>query len=99
MLSGVPGPGEAVISPSLAECPDEGTTMADAHPTRTGNLLLDAFPPDVREALMAGSSVRSIASGDVFVDVGDEVIETFFPTSGTLSLLAEPDEESIVEAA
>jgi CRP-like cAMP-binding protein len=73
--------------------------MAEARRTVTGNLLLDAFPPAVREALMAGSSTRRIDPGDVFVNVGDEVIEAFFPKSGTLSLLAEPDEESIVEAA
>jgi CRP-like cAMP-binding protein len=73
--------------------------VADARPTRTGNLLLDAFPPDVHEALMAGSSVRNIRAGEVFVQVGDDVTEAFFPTSGTLSLLAEPDDESIVEAS
>jgi CRP-like cAMP-binding protein len=99
MLPGVPGPGVTAISLSLAECPYEGTTMANAHPTPIGNLLLDAFPPDVREALMAGSTVRRIAAGDVLVNVGDEVTKTFFPTSGTLSLLAEPDENSVVEAA
>src|SRR5687767_14271471 len=73
--------------------------MADAHSTRTANLLLDAFPPDVREALLAGSYVRNIGAGEVFVQVGDDVTKAFFPTSGTLSLLAEPDEESTVEAA
>jgi CRP-like cAMP-binding protein len=73
--------------------------MADAHPTRTGNLLLDAFPSDVRDALMAGSQVRNMDAGELFVSVGDDVIHAYFPTSGTLSLLAEPDEQSIVEAA
>jgi CRP-like cAMP-binding protein len=72
--------------------------MADAHPSRTGNLLLDAFPPDVREAMLVGSSVHGFDAGHAFVAVGDDVKETYFPTSGTLSLLAEPDEESIVEA-
>lgn len=73
--------------------------MADAPPARTGNLLFDAFPPDVRQALIAGSRVQSVAAGDVLVRVGDDVVEAFFPTSGTLSILAEPDGESIVEAS
>jgi CRP-like cAMP-binding protein len=72
--------------------------MAEARSPRTGNLLLDAFPPDVREAMLVGSRVRRFDAGDAFVDVGDDVTETYFPTSGTLSLLAEPDAESIVEA-
>jgi CRP-like cAMP-binding protein len=73
--------------------------MGDAPPTRTGNLLLDAFPPDVRKALIEGSRARSVAAGDVLIRVGDDVTEAFFPTSGTLSILAEPDEDSIVEAS
>jgi CRP-like cAMP-binding protein len=76
----------------------KGPRMAGA-PTRTGNLLLDALPPDVRKALMAGSRVRAIDPGEVLVSVGDDVHDAFFPLSGTLSILAEPDEESIVEAS
>jgi CRP-like cAMP-binding protein len=72
--------------------------MGDAQRSRTGNLLLDAFPPDVREAMLVGSRVRGFDAGDSFVEVGDDVKEAYFPTSGTLSLLAEPDAESTVEA-
>jgi hypothetical protein len=72
--------------------------MGAAQSSRTGNLLLDAFPPDVREAMLVGSRVLEFAAGHAFVGVGDDVKETYFPTSGTLSILAEPDDESIVEA-
>jgi CRP-like cAMP-binding protein len=72
--------------------------MTDAQPSRTGNLLLDAFPPDVREAMLVGSRVLPYRAGHPFVAVGDDVNETYFPTSGTLSILAEPDMDSIVEA-
>lgn len=67
--------------------------------TRTGNLLLDAMAPDVREALLVGSSTRNVAPGEVLVSVGDDVKVAFFPLSGTLSMLAEPDEETTVEAS
>lgn len=69
--------------------------MAEA---RTGNLLLDAFPPDVRAAVLIGSRVVSYDAGRTFVNVGDDVTETYFPTSGTLSILAEPDTDTVVEA-
>jgi CRP-like cAMP-binding protein len=76
----------------------KGPPMGAAQSSRTGNLLLDAFPPDVREAMLVGSRVLEFAAGHAFVGVGDDVKETYFPTSGTLSILAEPDDESIVEA-
>src|SRR3954468_25076101 len=76
----------------------KGPPMGAAQSSRTGNLLLDAFPPNVREAMLVGSRVLEFAAGHAFVGVGDDVKETYFPTSGTLSILAEPDDESIVEA-
>src|SRR3954469_16035829 len=72
--------------------------MGVAQPSRTGNLLVDAFPPNVREAMLVGARVLRFDAGHAFVHVGDDVKETYFPTSGTLSILAEPDDESIVEA-
>jgi CRP-like cAMP-binding protein len=66
---------------------------------RTGNLLLDALPPDVRDEVLVGSMTRPVRSGDVLVEIGDDVDVAFFPVSGTLSSLAEPDDESTVEAA
>ena len=66
---------------------------------RTGNLLLDAMSPDVRERLAAVSRVRALHSGELLSSVGDDVVETYFPTTATLSILAEPDENTIVEAS
>ena len=65
----------------------------------SSNLLLRTFVPDVREALLAGSRTRSVAPGEILVNVGDAVSEVFFPTSGTLSVLAVPDTETTVEAS
>jgi CRP-like cAMP-binding protein len=53
----------------------------------------------VRERLVAGSRVRTIQPGDLLAMVGDDVNETYFPTTATLSILAEPDEATIVEAS
>jgi CRP-like cAMP-binding protein len=72
--------------------------MADRSPG-TGNLLLDALPPDVRSDVLVGSTTRTVPSGQVLVEIGDEVEVAFFPRSGTLSTLAEPDDESTVEAS
>jgi CRP-like cAMP-binding protein len=73
--------------------------MATPRSTHTGNLLLDALPPDVRKDLLIGSTTRHVAAGEVLVSVGDDVKSAFFPTNGTLSILSEPDEETTVEAS
>src|SRR3954453_20824606 len=72
--------------------------MGVAQPSRTGNLLLDAFPPNVREAMLVGARVLRFDAGHAFVHVGEDVKETYFPTSGTLWILLEPEDESTVEA-
>jgi CRP-like cAMP-binding protein len=67
--------------------------------TRIGNLLFDAFPSDVRTAFLGGGQFRKIKPGEEYVKLGDEVRSTFFATSGALSILAQPDDETIVEAS
>ena len=66
---------------------------------RIGNLLFDAFPYDVRKVFLEGGRFRKIHPGEEFVRLGDDVRSTFFATSGALSILAQPDDETIVEAS
>jgi CRP-like cAMP-binding protein len=66
---------------------------------RIGNLLFDAFPPEVRRELVDGAAFRGIDPGQEYVTLGDEVRWAFFPVSGALSILAEPDDESTVETS
>ena len=68
-------------------------------PDRIGNLLFDAFPPDVRKALLVGSHFQKINPAEEYVTLGDDVLSAFFATSGALSILAQPDDETIVEAS
>ena len=67
--------------------------------TRIGNLLFNAFSPDVREAFLNAGQFRSIVPGMEYVGLGDEVRWTFFATHGALSILAQPDDETTVEAS
>jgi CRP-like cAMP-binding protein len=83
---------------SFAECPLKGPPM-DRTSEKTGNFLLDALDPTVRTSLLADAEHQSIEVWGEYVTPGEDVRSVFFPTSGTLSLLAEPDEETIVEAA
>src|SRR5918993_3108078 len=71
----------------------------DGASSKTGNLLLDALEPAVRTSLLADAEHRSIDVWGEYVTVGQDVRSVCFPTSGSLSLLAEPDEDTIVEAA
>jgi len=66
---------------------------------RTGNLLLDALPLDERTTLLADARMRAIVVGDVLALPGDEIAFVPFPTSGTLSMVAQPDDSVPVEAA
>jgi CRP-like cAMP-binding protein len=87
---------------SLAECPDgKGPAMHDQpDPTqRTGNLLLDALSVEERSRLLADARSRDFVVGDVMYRPGDPVTYVAFPTSGTLSMLAQPDDAQPVEAA
>jgi CRP-like cAMP-binding protein len=66
---------------------------------RTGNLLLDALSDEERTRLLADASTRDIVVGGVLFRPGDPVTHVAFPTAGTLSLLAQPDDSQPVEAA
>jgi CRP-like cAMP-binding protein len=65
----------------------------------TGNLLLDALGEDDHTRLLSGAEKRSIDIGMQLVYPGAPIERVFFPTSGTLSLLATPDDGQRVEAA
>jgi CRP-like cAMP-binding protein len=85
---------------SLAERPIEGTAVAGPDSSnRIGNLLFDAFPPDTRARFVDGAVMKPIEPGRDYVSIGDEVRWSFFPMSGTMSILAQPDEETTVEAS
>jgi len=73
--------------------------MDSAASGNSGNLLLDALASDSRDTLTASARTRSFDAGEQIVRVGDDVRTLFFPTSGALSILAEPDDQSIVEAS
>jgi Crp-like helix-turn-helix domain len=65
----------------------------------TGNLLLDALGEADRARLLQGSSHLPVEVGKRYA-LPDEAIEAvYFPTDGTLSLLATPRLEQRVEAA
>jgi CRP-like cAMP-binding protein len=65
---------------------------------RTGNLLLDALGLDERTAVLSDASRRPITVGDVLLRPGDPIVYVPFPTIGTLSMVAQPDDIA-VEAA
>ena len=73
--------------------------MARRGPDSTHNLLLDALLDDERESLLEGSGTDQIEVERVYLDPGDAIGTVMFPTSGTLSIIAEPDEHHSVEAA
>lgn len=64
-----------------------------------GNLLIDACQPEEREILLAASRSRPITVGDVLSYPGDAISWVSFPTAGTLSIVAQPEEGRLVEAA
>ena len=76
--------------------------MADQSRTteKTGNLLLDSMGQVARASLLAKSRRTSIEVGRVLFRPGDTVSYVPFPLVGTLSLLAQPDDDDMpVEAA
>ena len=75
--------------------------MADQPRTTepTVNLLLDAMGQDARASLLAKSRRIPIEVGRVLFRPGDTVSYVPFPLIGTLSLLAQPDDDMPVEAA
>jgi CRP-like cAMP-binding protein len=68
-------------------------------PERTGNLLLDALERDEREALLADARTMPIHVGTTLFRPGDAIDYVPFPTSGTVSMIAQPDRGTPVEAA
>jgi Crp-like helix-turn-helix domain len=66
---------------------------------RSGNLLLDSLPLGERTTLLADSNRRAIVVGDILSMPGDVVAGVPFPTNGTLSMIAQPDDAAAVEAA
>src|SRR3712207_48006 len=67
---------------------------------RTGNLLLDHITPDERAALLRGSRRRPIRVGETRRHKGDPVEFVRFPTSGTLSVIVEVEQDGArIEAA
>src|SRR3954447_17264191 len=68
-------------------------------PERTGNLLLDALSRDERDALLTDARTWPIQVGTTLFRPGDAIGYVPFPTSGTVSMLAQPDGSTPVEAA
>jgi CRP-like cAMP-binding protein len=102
MLPGVRGLGVTARSLSLAGRPlQKGPTMHDGSidpDQRTGNLLLDALGRDERALLLADAKRVPVEVGTVLFFPAEPVSYVPFPTSGTISMVAEPD-ETPVEAA
>jgi len=103
MLPGVPGPSVAPWSLSFVGRPRwKGPAMNDRTldlGLRTGNLLLDALDEDERVLMLADSVTRPIEVGNTLFRPGDEIGYVACPTRGTLSMLAQPNESTPVEAA
>jgi CRP-like cAMP-binding protein len=66
---------------------------------RTGNLLLDALDEDERALVLADSRTSPILVGTTLFHPGDEIGYVAFPTRGCLSMLAQPENSTPVEAA
>jgi CRP-like cAMP-binding protein len=73
--------------------------MGTTRPPLTGNLLLDALDDGERDVLLADSRTRPLQIGSTLMNPGDQMTSVFFPTIGTLSLVAEPERNHRVEAA
>jgi CRP-like cAMP-binding protein len=66
---------------------------------RTGNLLLDALSDDERALVLTDARTKPIQVGTTLFHPGDATGYVAFPTSGTLSMIAQPDGSMPVEAA
>jgi CRP-like cAMP-binding protein len=73
--------------------------MGTTRPPLTGNLLLDALDDGERDVLLADSRTRPLQIGSTLMNPGDQMTSVYFPTIGTLSLVAEPERDHRVEAA
>src|SRR5215210_1671745 len=65
----------------------------------TGNLLLDALGEDERALVLADAERRPIQVGGVLFRYGEAIGYVAFPLTGTLSMAAQPDDSTTVEAA
>jgi len=66
---------------------------------KVGNLILDAMGDDARASLLEKSRRTPIEVGKVLFRPGDAITYVPFPLIGTLSLVAQPDDDMPVEAA
>src|SRR5437764_11260197 len=66
---------------------------------RTGNLFLDSMGSQDRNQLLSDSRARPIEVGTILFRPGDKITYVAFPTSGTLSMVTEPEGGRAVEAA
>jgi CRP-like cAMP-binding protein len=75
--------------------------MADQARTneKVGNLILDAMGDDARASLLEKSRRTPMQVGKVLFRPGDAITYVPFPLIGTLSLIAQPDDDMPVEAA
>lgn len=99
---GVPGLRIAAWSLGSDGYPYERDLAVQDQPDRstpTGNLLLDALPAAERHAALDGAMTRPITVGKVLYLPGDPITHVYFPTGGTLSMVAQPDDAGPVEAA
>jgi CRP-like cAMP-binding protein len=69
------------------------------HDEQTGNVLLDALDDDERALLLTDARMKPIEVGTILFRPGDSIGYVAFPISGTLSMLAQPDNATPVEAA
>ncbi|WP_051328508.1 Crp/Fnr family transcriptional regulator [Geminicoccus roseus] len=64
------------------------------------NRLLGAFAPADRKLLLRHAEIVELATGTVLVESGDDVVHTYFPTSGAMAaLILVMRDGSIAEAA
>src|SRR4051794_36027020 len=76
--------------------------MSDRSPDptqRTGNLLLDALSQDERALVLTDARTKPVEVGRTLFRPGDAIGYVPFPLSGTVSMLAQPDGSTPVEAA
>jgi CRP-like cAMP-binding protein len=66
---------------------------------RTGNLLLDALSEDERALVLSDARTKPVEVGRVLFRPGDAIGYVPFPISGTISMLAQPNDAGPVEAA
>ena len=67
--------------------------------SKVGNLLLDDLRPNDRAELLEDAHRVPIEIGHPILSPGDLIVTVCFPISGTLSLVAQPDDGRSVEAA